>query len=165
MDKEELAIRKKIISLHKKKKSTREIAYLLDISKSKSAYWVKRLKEGGSIENKPRSGKPAKLTKEQFDEAKNYFLKNSPDRYGGESLGWTTKLAIKHIKNTYNVVYSVRRMQELFHKFDLALVTPRNEAYKGSKLARNAFRDEFKKNSKMNIWVPKSSILTKQHSD
>jgi len=165
MNKEELMIRKKIFSLHKKKKSTREIAYLLDISKSKSAYWVKRLNEGGSIEDKPRSGKPSKLDKTQLKKVKNYFLNYSPNRYGGESLGWTTKLAIKYIKETYNVVYSVRRMQELFHKFNLSLVTPRSEAYKGSKLARNSFREEFKKNSKKNIWVPKSLISTKQHSD
>jgi transposase len=165
MKKEELVIRKKIFSLHKKKKSTREIAYLLDISKSKSAYWVKRLNDGGSIEDKPRSGKPSKITSLQLKSLKKYFLNNCPDRYGGESFGWTTKLAIRYVKDTYGVVYSVRRMQELFHKFGLSLVTPRNEAYKGSKLARNSFRDEFKKNSKKNIWVPKSLILTKQHLD
>ena len=42
----------------------------------------------------------------------------------------------------------MRYMQKLFHKFGLNLITPRSEAYNGSKLARDAYRDEFKKKSK-----------------
>ncbi len=87
----------------------------------------------------------------------------APKRYGGESLGWTTKTAIDFIKDKYGVKYSMRRMQELFHKFNLNLITPRSEYYSGSLLARNAFRSEFKKNSNQNIWIAKSLILTKQH--
>lgn len=165
MNKEKLQLRKSIIKLHKKGKKQPEISYLLDVPQTTISYWIRRHKLTGDLQDKPRSGKPSKLTKEQLESVKNYFLNNFPDRYGGESLGWTIKLAIKHIMDTYNVLYSVRRMQELFHKFDLSLITPRSEAYKGSKLARNAFRDEFKKNSKMNIWVPKSLISTKQHLD
>ena len=163
MDKGELAIRKKIISLHKKGKSTRDIAYLLDLSKSKTAFWVKRYKDTNSLDNNPRSGKPSKLTKKQLTEVKNHLLDYAPERYGGESIGWTTKMAIKFIKDKFGVTYSVRRMQELFRKFGLSLITPRSEAYSGSKLARNSFREEFKKNFKENIWIAPSLISMKQH--
>jgi transposase len=165
MDKSKLERRKSIIKLMKKGKKRSEISYLLDVPLRTVSYWIVRYEKTGSLEDKPRPGKVPKLTRKQFDEVKDHFLNYSPDRYGGESLGWTTKLAIKHVKDSYGVVYSVRRMQELFHIFGLSLVTPRSEAKRGSKLARNAFRDEFKKNLNKNIWVAKSSISTKQHSD
>ena len=164
MDKGELAIRKKIISLHKKGKSTRDIAYLLDLSKSKTAFWAKRYKDTNNLDNNPRSGKPPKLTREQLAEVKNHLLDYAPERYGGESIGWTTKMAIKFIKDEFGVIYSIRRMQELFRKFGLSLITPRSEHYNGSKLARNSFREEFKKNFNQNIWIAPSLISMKQHS-
>ncbi len=165
MNKEKLQLRKSIVKLHKKGKKQPEISYLLDVPQTTVSFWIRRYMKNGHVNDKIRHGKESKISKKQLDEVKNYFLNHSPDRYGGESLGWTTKLGIKHIKDTYGVTYSVRRMQELFHMFELALVTPRSEAYKGSKLARNCFREEFKKNSKFNIWVPKSLISMKQHSD
>ena len=165
MDKSKLEQRKNIIKLMEKGKKRSEISYLLDVPLRTVSFWIKRYKETGSLEDKPKPGKKSKLTVHQLEDVKKHLLNYSPDRFGGKSLGWTTKLAIKYIKDNYLVIYSVRRMQELFHKFGLSLITPRNEAYKGSKLARNSFREELKKNLKMNIWMPKSSILTKQHSD
>jgi transposase len=159
MNKEKIQIRKTIIKLHQKGKSQLEISGLLDIPQTTISFWIRRYKEKGSLENLSKSGRPAYLTKDQLYELKKHLLNYAPERYGGESLGWTTKTAIDFIKNKYNVKYSMRRMQELFHKFGLSLITPRSEAYKGSKLARDSYRDEFKKKAKMNIWVPKSSIL------
>ena len=47
--------RELIINLHQKKRTVREIASILDISKSKAGYWVKRYRETKCLENKPRS--------------------------------------------------------------------------------------------------------------
>ena len=165
MTQKKIVIREKIISLLKKKKSQREIAYLLDISKSSVSYWKIRYEKTNSLEDLPKSGHPSKLTKEQQEDLKMHLLNYAPKRYGGESLGWTTKMAIQFVKEKYNVKYSERRMQEIFHIFGLNLITPRSEAYKGSKLARNSFREEFKKKSKMNIWIAPSLISMKQHLD
>jgi transposase len=147
--------------LHEKKKSTREIAYLLDISKSKAAYWVKRNKDTNLLEDKPRSGKPAKLNQKEFDELKMVLFGFPPERYGGESSGWLTKVAIQYVCDKYGVKYSMRRMQELFHKIGLNLITPRTEHAKASYAARTVYRMDFKKNSKKNIWVAPSLISTR----
>jgi len=160
-----IAIRKTIIKLHKKGKSQLQIAYLLDIPQTTISFWIRRYKKTGSFENKPKPGHPWNLTPNQLKEIKNDLLGYAPERYGGESLGWTTKMAIDYVKDKFNVEYSMRRMQELFHKFGLNLITPRSEAYKGSKLARNAYREEFKKNFKKNIWIAPSLISMKQHLD
>lgn len=161
MNTEELAIRKKIISLSQKKKSVREIAYLLDISKSKAAYWIKRHNSNNTLEDKPRSGKPSKLSAVQKEELKSILLDFPPSRYGGKSMGWLTRIAIQYVYDTYRVKYSMRRMQELFRELGLSLITPRSEHSKASFAARTVYRMDFKKNSKKNIWIAPSLISTK----
>lgn len=51
MNLKELILREKIVSLDKKKKTTRDIAYLLDVSKSKAAFWVKRYNDTKALIN------------------------------------------------------------------------------------------------------------------
>ncbi len=165
MTKEKITVRKTIIKLHKKGKSQPQISYLLDVPQTTVSFWIRRYKNSGSLHNLPKKGHPTKLSNKQLQELKEDLQGFAPERYGGESLGWTTKMAIQYVKEKFNVEYSMRRMQELFHKFGLNLITPRSEAYLGSKLARNAYREEFKKNFKENIWVVPSLISMKRHSD
>ncbi len=144
-----------------KNKSTRDIAYLLDVGKSSVSYWKIRFEETGSLDDLLKSGSPGKLDKKNLALVKEHLLGYAPKRYGGESLGWTTKIAIDFVYKKFGVKYSMRRMQELFRKFGLSLITPRSDYFKSSLLACNSFRDEFKKNSKMNIWLHPSLLLTK----
>lgn len=157
--------RELIISLSKKKKSTREIAKLLDISKSKAAYWVKRSKQGKSLQDKPRSGKPSQLTKEQFEQINHALHDFPPSRYGGESMGWTTKMLIQFIKDTFGITYGMRYAEKIMHKCGISLITPRSQHSKASYASRMVYRLDFKKNSKKNIWVAPSLISMKQASD
>ena len=165
MTSDKVALRKAIIQLHKKGKKQQEIADLLDTSQSTVSYWIIRWQKTGILKDKPRPGKPAKLSKNMFKELKKVLLDFPPPRYGGESMGWTTKMAIDHIAETYGVKYSMRRMQEIFHKLGLSLITPRSQHKKTSHAAKVVYRMDFKKNSKTNIWVAPSLISTKQHTD
>ena len=161
MKKEKLILRQNIIRLHKKGKTQTDIAYLLDVPQSTVSYWIIRYKNTGKLEDKPRPGKTPKLDKFQIKMLKKAFLDFPPARYGGETIGWTTKMAIDYIKKKYRVCYSMRRMQELFHKFGIKLITPRLEHAKSSYAARTVYRMDFKKNSKQNIWVAPSLISTR----
>lgn len=157
--------RELIIGLHKKKKTVREIGYILGISKSKAAFWINRFDKTKSLENKSRSGRPSRLNAEQIFRLKKDLLSSPPKRYGGESFGWTTKLAINYVKENFGVTYGMRQIQKLFHKAGLSLITPRSQHNKSSYAARTVYKEEFKKNSKKNIWVAQSLISTKQDSD
>ena len=161
---EKIELRKTIIKLHKKGKKGVEIADLLDISQSTVSFWIVRWKRDGNLEDKGGRGKKSWLSQDQISELKTTFLDFPPSRYGGESAGWTTKMAIQHVKETYGIKYSMRRMQELFHKFGLSLITPRTEYKKSSYAARTVYRMDFKKNSKTNIWIAPSLISTNQTS-
>jgi transposase len=161
MDKNKLAQRHGIIQLYKKGKKQTEISYLMDIPQTTVSYCIRKYNSTGKLEDKPRSGKPAKLSNEQLNGLKKVLLNFPPSRYGGESMGWLTRVAIQYVFDTYGVKYSMRRMQELFHDIGLNLITPRTEHVKASYAARTVYRLDFKKNSKKNIWIAPSLISTK----
>ena len=161
MEKEKLILRQNIIKLHKKGKKQTEISYLLDVPQSTVSYWIIRHRQEGKLTDNPRSGRPSQLTKTQMSELKEKLLDFPPERYGGETIGWTTKQAMQYIKDKFNVPYGMRQVQKLFRRFDLSLITPRTEHVKASYAARVVYRMEFKKNSKRNIWVAPSLISTK----
>jgi transposase len=163
---EKQILRKTIIKLYfEKKKSQLEIAQLLDISQSQVSFWIIRFKTNKKLEDLPKSGRKGFISKKQKEDLKKDLLGFPPSRYGGKSSGWTTKMAINFIHEKYNVKYSIRRTQELLREFGLSLITPRSEHYKASKLVRNTFREDMKKNSKMSIWISPSLISMKQPSD
>ena len=151
MKAKELALREKIVSLHKKNKPTREIAYLLDISKSKAAFWVKRYKDTGKITNLPRSGRPTKLTKKKLsnirDTIKQYLVSNK------NKAGISSKEVKKLIEEETGRAYTLRHIQRILHKIGLSLVTPRVGHIKKDKKAQEKFKREFKKNLSRNMWA------------
>jgi len=161
MKKEKLILRQNIIQLHKKGKKQMEISYLLDVPQSTISYWIINYNKENRLTDNPRSGRPSQLTKKQFENIKQTFLDFPPERFGGKSLGWTTKMAIQYIKDNYGVKYGMRQIQKLFHKFNLNLITPRSEHKQASFAARTVYRMDFKKNSKKNIWIAPSLISTR----
>lgn len=163
MNAEKLALRKNIIRLHEKGRSQDDIAYALDTSQSTVSYWIIRWKKTGNLGDLPRSGKPSRLSQEQLEELKAVLLDFPPPRFGGESMGWTTKMALAYVRDMYGVAYGMRQMQKLFHKLGLRLITPRPQHRKASYAAKVVYRMDFKKNSKKNIWVAPSLISAKQH--
>ena len=153
MNQGKIEIRKTIIKLHEKGKKQTEISELLDIPQTTISFWIKRYKKTNSLNNRTRSGKPSKLTKEQFEQI-NYALHDfPPSRYGGESMGWTTKMLIQFIKDKFDIVYTMRYAEKIMHRCGINLITPRSEHSKASYAARTVFRMDFKKNSKKNIWI------------
>jgi len=161
LKKEKLELRKTIIKLHQKGKKQTEISDLLDVPQSTVSYWIIRYRQTGSLEDNPRPGCPSRLDNKQFKELRKVLLDSPPLRFGGESFGWTTKMAIQYIKDNFGVEYGMRQMEKLFHKFELNLITPRVEHRKGSNAARTVFCMDFKKNSKRNIWIASSLISMK----
>ncbi len=133
----------------------------MDVPQQTISYWLIRYKKTGNLEDRPRTGKKPKLSTDKLKELKTILSEFPPSRYGGESMGWLTRLAIQYVFDTYGVKYSMRRMQELFHKMGLNLITPRSEHTKASYAARTVYRMDFKKNSKKNIWIAPSLISTK----
>jgi len=156
-----LELRERIVRLFQKGKKQEVIADLLDVPQSTVSYWIVRFKKTGGVQTKSKSGRPNRLTQAQLAVLREDLQGFPPSRYGGESMGWITKMALDYIRQKFGVSYGMRAVQKLLHEAGLRLITPRPEHVKGSKLARQVFMDEFKKKSRRNIWIAPSLISTK----
>jgi len=143
--------RELIIQFHKKKKTCREIAFDLEISKSKASFWINRFKKEKSLKDKSRSGCPTPLTKRKLDEI--YQEIKSQIESNKSKSGTSTKKVKNIIRNKTGKNYSPRHVQRILHKIGFSLITPRVNHIKKNKEAQDKFRREFKKNSPRNIWV------------
>lgn len=151
MNGEEIALRKKIVSLHKKGKPTREIAYLLDTSKSKAAFWIKRFKETNKLEDKPKSGRPTPLNEKNLKGIAS-LLKEKVLSAENNKAGFSSKEVLGIIEHKTKKKYSLRHIQRLLHRTGFSLITPRVSHIRKNEKAQEQFKVEFKKNLNRNIW-------------
>ena len=143
--------RELIIQLNKKKKTCREIAFDLDISKSKASFWSNRFKKERSLADKPRSGCPTLLSKNKLDEI--YEEVKSQIKSNKNKSGTSTKEVKNIIEKKIGKKYSPRHVQRILHKIGFSLITPRVNHIKKDEKAQEKFKRELKHNSQKNIWV------------
>ena len=146
--------RELIIKLSNEGKTCREIAPILDISKSLVSFWVIRYKETGDLKDKPRSGQPTQLTKERLASISEELKKKLQEQ--NDRAGISTKEVLKILEEETDKTYTPRHVQRLLHKMGFSLITPRVSHIKRNKEAQNKFREDFKKNFKRNTWVIRS---------
>mgnify|MGYP001581705135 CR=1 FL=1 len=145
--------RELIVKLSNEKRTTREIASILGISKSKSAFWVKRFRDSKSLDDKKRNGRPTPLTKDKLNSIRDIIKSKviEPKR-----AGITSKEVLKIIETKINRKYTLRHIQRLLHKIGLSLITPRVSHIRKDEKAQRKFRKEFKKNLSRNMWAIQS---------
>lgn len=143
--------RELIVSLHEKGNSTRDIADILDVSKSKAAFWVKRYRDTRSLKDKYRSGKPTPLTKKKLGfiagAIKSQILESD------KKTGISSKEVLELIEGKIGKKYTLRHSQRLLYKMGFSLITPRVSHVRRNKEAQENFRQEFKKKFRKNIWT------------
>jgi transposase len=92
----------------------------------------------------PRSGRPAKLT----DEEKEEFiadLHESPEEFGYDRQVWFPLLAYHHLKNKFEVEYSLRHVYRLLHEAGLSWRTARPRHYEADPEAEAEFQETVQK--------------------
>ncbi len=143
--------RELIIKLHKEKNSTYDIAKILGISQTKASFWIRRFKKTGSLEDKPRPGRPTPLTKEKLESIATTIKSDVLQAKG--KTGISSKEVLNLIENKINKKYTLRHTQRLLHKIGFSLITPRVHHAQKDKEAQEKFRTEFKKNLNKNMWA------------
>lgn len=142
--------RELIVKLANEKRTTREIASILGISKSKSAFWVKRFRETKSLQDKSRKGRPTPLTNDELNSIRSQIKSKM---FEPKKAGVSSKEILELIEHKTKRKYTLRHVQRLLHKMGLSLITPRVSHIRKDEKAQNKFREEFKKNSSRNIWA------------
>lgn len=127
-----------------------DLADWYGVSRTTIHNWLTRLEklENNDLEDviydDSRTGRPRKLNEEQWDELVT-ILDNSPEDVGIDAPSWTPKLVQMHIRDSYNIEYSLRHIRELLNRAGYVWKTARPTFVKGDERAREAFREGFKK--------------------
>ena len=143
--------RELIIKLHKEKNSTYQIARILGISQTKASFWVRRHNKTGSLEDKPRSGRPTPLSNEVLRSIAEAIKSQIICAKG--KTGATSKEVLNLIESKINKRYTLRHAERILHKAGFSLITPRVSHIKKDENAQQKFREEFKKNLNRNTWT------------
>ncbi len=147
-----LTQRELIVKLSKQRKKQQEIAAIIGCSQPTVNFWLQREKKGFSLETMPRSGRPTPLTKKTLTKLKKEFAKKAREA-NKNFCSINSKQFYNLINERTNKNYSPRHIRRILHKLDFSRITPRSQHIKNDPAKVAEFRQEFKKNSKKNIWV------------
>lgn len=143
--KDEKYIRKvTLVNLMLERKMTAEkISELSGITRRTLSRWVKTVDEEGfeALRGKTKTGRSAKLSKEQKEEIKNVLI-NPPKESG--YYKWDGISLSDYIKNQYDIDLCVRQCQRLFHELGFSRIRP--QTYPSSGESNEEEREVFKKN-------------------
>ena len=148
----ELKERELIISLSNKNKSSYEIADILGVSQTKASFWIRRYKNTGNLENRPRSGRPTPINAKALKSISN-LINQRLIQPANRRAGVSTKEVKQLIKNKIKKKYSLRHVERIMHKMGFSPITPRPSHIKKDENAKEKFKVEFKKNLNRNIWA------------
>lgn len=149
-----LQTRELVLKWKKEGKTQQQIAALVGCNQSAISRLVAKYKKTGSVKNMPRSGRPTPLTKKTLAKLKAEFRKEA--RAANKNFcSIDVKQFSQIIENKTKKEYSTRHVERILHKLDFSRITPRPQHIKNDPKKANAFREEFKKNSKQRIWAMK----------
>jgi transposase len=136
-----------------------EVAKIVGITKT-SVTRIHQLyrKEGlSAIPDKPREGRPPKLTSEQKEKIKEMILTKTPVEVGFPAeFNWTAGLIAKFIKREYGLSYSIRGITGIFERLGLSYTRPTYVLAAADKQKQEQFVHDFAKVKKI-CWRAKSS--------
>jgi len=144
--------RELILKLYKEGKKQEVIADILGVSQSKVSFWIIRYKKDGSLENKPRSGRPSNFSDEKLSLIKSKIVKKvvvKNMKYSSCTSKELKDIISKEIKKPI----SMRHVRRILHKIGFSLITPRSKHVKNDPEKVAAFREEFKKKPNQSFWV------------
>jgi transposase len=143
--------RELIIKLRNEGKTCVEVGEILNVSKSAVSYWTRRYNETGSLDDKPRPGRPTPLTEEKLQHMKEKITAAMLKQTG--RAGLSSKEILLFVKKETGKTYTPRHIERLLHKMGFSLITPRVNHIKKDEKAQKKFRETFKKNSTKNMWT------------
>ncbi len=147
--------RELIIKWDEEGKTQQEIAELLRCNQSSVSRFLAKYQRKGVIQNLPRSGRPTKLTKKTLRQLKSKILAKIEDA-NKAFCAVSTKEVEKIIRKKVDEAYSLRHVERIMHRLGFSLITPRPQHIRHDQEKVDNFRDEFKKNSKRNMWAMSS---------
>lgn len=116
-----------------------QTAKFLRVSRGTVNKWVQRFIDDGidGLKEKPRSGRPSSLSKEQLLQLKEYVIANSIKSTGGRLKGG---LLVDYIYEEFGVLYSLDNVYRLLHQLGFSWITSRSKHPKQDQKSQEAFK-------------------------
>jgi putative transposase len=136
-----------------------EVASIVGLSKiSVSRINQVYKKEGlAGIPDKPREGRPRRLTQQQETKIRELILNNVPSEVGFPAeFNWTAGLVAKYIKREYSLDYTIRGITGILDRLGLSYTRPTYVLAKADKEKQALFVKDFEK-LKKTCWTVKSN--------
>jgi transposase len=120
-------------------KSRTEIAHLLKVSRTSVNKWVKNFLNDGveGLAEKPHTGRPSRLTKEQLSQVKLFVTEHAIKPDGGRLQGADVK---RFIYDSFGVTYQKTMVYTLLQQLNLSWITTRSKHPKQSLQAQDDFK-------------------------
>ena len=121
-----------------------DLADGLEITRQSISNWISIADKQGfeALKEKPKSGRPTKMTEEIASEIDALLQEDDPQKYGYQI--WDGPSLSKYIKEAYNIDYSVRSCQRLFRNLGYSLLRAQTFPSKDPDICDNEARGRFK---------------------
>ena len=126
-------------------KST-QVAELFDLSRLGLVKWIRKANHRGlaSIEDRPRSGRPARIDARVLKEL-DKILSKSPKQVGISRAKWDGVMVSEYLKRHHQITIHVRHAQRLIRKLGYSLRQPIYRYVQASEEGIQSFRKTLKK--------------------
>ena len=145
-------LRLHVLLLRRQKYTQSEIADIVHVTQGTVSNICRRfLKEGwSSAHDKPRSGKPSRLTAQQKLSLREQLVHEFSD--GETRRGWQTKDVIVYLRDNFNVKYTQRHVERLLNDLGMSWKVPRPEHKNRDEKAVRAFKKTSR--GRPSLWQP-----------
>jgi len=135
--------------------SQTELAEWNDTGRRTIYSWLKRLDTeeplSEAVTDDPRSGRNRKLSENHLTKFRE-TVREPPSEAGYDEPAWTTSLVRHHLKETYDVEYSIPSCRRLLKEAGLSYQKPRPKNAKAEPEDREEFDETLKKSA--GSWTP-----------
>ena len=142
--------RLQVLLLRRQKYTQPEIAAMVHVTQGTVSNICRRfLKEGWiSVYDKPRDGRPSRLTPQQKTSLKELLSHEFID--GEIRRGWQTKDVTKLVKEKFSVKYSPRKVRDLLYEMEMSWKVPRPEHKNRDEKAVRTFKKTSR--GRLSLW-------------
>ena len=147
--------RELILKLHRQGKGQQYIADLIGCSQPTVHKWIKLRDSRADLSTLPRSGRPTKLSSKKLVDLKEVITREVK-AVNEQYCSLDTKQLRVIIRRETGKEYSLRHVERVMHRLGFSRITPRPQHLRHDQEKVDAFRDDFKKKLKKNMWIMSS---------
>ena len=148
--------------------SVEDAAAFVDVEESTIYDWIRRWEKERNVKDKPRSGRPSKLTEEDDKDLKNILDKKSPKDFGINAATWTTRELHEYFLNVHHKDVDEETIRQHLHTINAHYVKGQllyKEADVNAQIdfAKNVYQLTTRDGFRRVIFLDEMSVSTSAH--